>query len=197
METVERLEIQRKARIFQNIQASRIPSHTQEDRRLNKINVGTGNGTAVEAINDLIYGEMMPPLLLLIGVRGVGKTTLAYATAWEYLEDGFTVWYWQVEELLNELQSNLEDGKEYGRIWTKLRTVDLLILDDIGAHNPTKWRNAQLDALVDFRYREEAPLLLTANKADFDETGRIIDRIREGRTVMIKGHSMRGKVKGK
>ena len=187
----ERFEMLRRNRIDTNIHNSRVPRHTRQTRRFNKIARTPENADALDWVNDFLNGEINPPLLLLIGIPGVGKTTIAYAAAWDFLEDGLSVQYWQAEELLNELQANLEDGKEFGRIWTRLRTCDLLILDDLGAHNPTKWRDSQLDALIDFRYREQAPLLMTANKVDLSD--RITDRVREGRTALIIGKSWRGR----
>jgi DNA replication protein DnaC len=187
----ERFEMIRKSRIQANIVHSRVPLHTQATRRLKNITRAETNEDALAAAADFLDGTFLPPLLLLIGTPGVGKTTLSYAVAWEYLEEGLSVRYWQVEELLNELQANLEDGKQFGSIWASLRNCDLLILDDLGAHNPTKWRDSQLDALIDFRYREEAPLLMTANQVDLSD--RITDRIKEGRTAMITGKSWRGR----
>jgi len=165
-----RFEMLRRNRIETNIHRSRVPLHTRQTRRFNKIARAPENADALDWINDFLNGEITPPVLLLIGIPGVGKTTIAYAAAWDFLEDGFSVQYWQVEELLNTLQASLEDGKEMGRIWARLRGCDLLILDDLGAHNPTKWRDSQLDALIDFRYREQAPLLMTANKLDLSDT---------------------------
>ncbi|MBA7683425.1 hypothetical protein ES703_91789 [subsurface metagenome] len=187
----ERFETLRRNRIESNIHSSRVPLHTRQTRRFKLIARAPENADALDWINDFLNGEITPPLLLLIGTPGVGKTTIAYAAAWDFLEDGLSVQYWQVEELLNELQANLEDGKEMGRIWARLRGCDLLILDDLGAHNPTKWRDSQLDALIDFRYREQAPLLLTANKLDLSD--RITDRVKEGRTALITGKSWRGR----
>lgn len=175
-----------------NIHRSRIPEFTRKTRRLDKIRRTNLNSEALDAAKSFLEGEMDTPLLLFIGTLGVGKTTLSYAIAWEFLEDALTVDYWQAEELLNELQANLESGKDFGRIWTRLRDVDLVILDDMGAHNETKWRTSQLDALVDFRYREKAPMIMTANRVDFDASERITDRIREGRTAMIYDKSWRG-----
>ncbi len=193
MKEDERFEIRRRNRIDANIHSSRVPLFTRGTRRFNKIARAPENADALAAVNALLDGEVIPPLLLLIGTPGVGKTTIAYAAAWDFLENTLSVQYWQVEELLNELQMNLEDGKEFGRIWTRLRACDLLILDDLGAHNPTKWRESQLDALIDFRYREQAPLLMTANQVDMSD--RIADRLKEGRTALITGKSWRGRWK--
>jgi DNA replication protein DnaC len=183
-------ENNRKALIHGLIKNSGVPLHTGKTHRLSKITRTPDNAEAIDEVIKFIDGLIVPPLLLIIGITGVGKTSLAYAAAWEFLESAFTVKYYQAEDLLNELQGSQEDSKRYGDIWRKLRMCDLLILDDIGAHNPTKWRDSQLDAIVDFRYRERAALIMTANKVDFSE--RITDRIKDGKTVIVRGKSHRG-----
>jgi DNA replication protein DnaC len=179
------------AKVEQYVKASRIPLRTRKTRRLNKIARTENNCIAVDAAESFISGNINPPILLIIGVPGVGKTTLTYAVAWEFIEDALSVRYWQVEELLIELMASQNNGERYGEIWHQAKICDLLILDDIGAHNPTIWRNSQLDALIDFRYREGAPMILTANNVEFTE--RITDRIKEGKTVNITGKSWRGR----
>jgi DNA replication protein DnaC len=181
-----------KNRVDENIRASGIPKHTR-GRKLDDLTLTEGNRKAVGLVKLFLDEQIAPPLLLIIGVPGVGKTTLAYLVAWPYLEDGSTVAYFQTEDLLNELQAALMDGREFGRLWARLKEADLVILDDLGAHNRTPWRDSQLDALVDFRYRERLPLVMTANKVDISE--RILDRVREGQSVMITGESWRGKAK--
>ena len=187
----ERFEMLRRNQIDRYIQSSRVPLHTRGTRRFNKIARAPENADALDVVKLFLGGGMTPPILLLIGTPGVGKTTIAYAAAWDFLEDGHRVIYFQVEEMLIELQSRLEDGVSFARLWWELKNCDLLILDDLGAHNPTRWRDSQLDTLIDFRYREEAPLLMTANKVDLSD--RITDRVKEGRTAVITGKSWRGR----
>lgn len=131
------------------------------------------------------------PLLWLYGIAGVGKTHLALACAWDWLELGFSVHYCQAEELLSELQAIMSEYERQSVRLNYIHRCQLLIIDDIGAHNPSPWRTSQLDALVDYRYREELPLILTSNTVSLTE--RIVDRCRDGVTVHVKGKTWRGK----
>lgn len=190
MNEEERREMQWTQHVEGRIRASNIPEKTR-GRRLEDLKGTEGNRKAFNLVEDFMAGTIDPPLLLLIGIPGVGKTTLAYIVAWFHLENGERVVYYQAEELLNELQSKLEDGKEFGRIWSRLKDADLVILDDVGVQNRTPWRDAQLDTLVDYRYREGLPLVMTTNKLDLSE--RILDRVKEGASAVITGVSWRGK----
>jgi len=187
----ERQEQAWKQRIEERVHTSRVPRHTRS-RTLGDLEKTEGNRKAFAVVKSFLEDKVNPPLFLLIGIPGVGKTTLAYAIAWAFLECGERVIYYQAEELLNDLQSKLEDGKEYGRFWSRLKEADLVVLDDLGAHNRTAWRDAQLDALVDYRYRERLPLVITANKLA-DQSERILDRVKEGASAVITGESWRGK----
>ncbi len=178
--------------IEERIQASNVPRHTR-GRGFADLKKTEGNRKAFALAADFLAGRINPPLALFIGIPGVGKTTLAYIIAWGFLEDGDRVVYYQAEELLNDLQAVLEDGKEFGHIWARLKQADLVILDDVGVQNRTSWRDAQLDTLVDFRYREERPLIMTTNKLDLSE--RILDRVKEGASAVITGESWRRKGK--
>jgi len=189
----ERREAIYQNRIESNVSRSGVPAWTRKARRLESFQETADNAKALAAVRAFLAGEVDPPLVLLIGIPGTGKSHLALSAAWDYLEDGYTVQYYQAEDLLNQLQGT--EGKETARLWSRMKAADLLILDDMGAHNPTTWRTAQLDALVDYRYREALPLIMAANKLDFSD--RILDRVKDGRSAVITGGSWRGKTKWK
>jgi len=189
----ERREAIYRNRIEANVSRSGVPAWTRKGRRLDNFQKTADNAKALAAVRAFLAGEVDPPLVLIIGIPGTGKSHLALSAAWDYLEDGYTVQYYQVEDFLVELQSSLDDGKEYKRLWSRAKGADLLILDDMGAHNPTTWRTSQLDALVDYRYREALPLIMACNKLDFSD--RILDRVKDGRSAVITGESWRGKTK--
>jgi DNA replication protein DnaC len=180
-------------------QAFGLPWRTRAKCRIQTFQATDGNAEALAAALAFInhvgrdteseWGAA--PILWMYGVTGVGKSHLALAVGWDYLEGGRTVAYCQVEDMLTDLQTKLEDGAVLAKRMHYLKRCHLLILDDIGAHNPTPWRTSQLDALVDYRWREELPLILTSNTVDLPP--RIVDRCRDGRTVAVRGDTWRGK----
>lgn len=176
------------------IRRSGLPLHTREKKRFATFQVTDGNSAALDVVKALVAGELDLPFVLLIGIPGLGKTHLSTAAAWEFLERKEDVAFFQAEELLNELQSRLENGRAYGELLDDLKEARLVVLDDLGAHNPTTWRTSQLDAIIDARYRAAAPLIITSNKVATLED-RILDRAREGYTVVLTGKSWRGKGK--
>src|SRR3972149_6344999 len=63
--------------------------------------------------------------LVLAGRKGVGKTPLAMAIAWEWFEDGFNVLFTRVDDLLDRLRQGY-DNKPYHPRFGDLRRRPLL-----------------------------------------------------------------------
>lgn len=137
------------------------------------------------------------PFLSLLGDVGRGKTHLALALAWDWLEDTRrTVLYYQTETLLDELR------RRY-RSWERGAEVDpyeligyaencsLFVLDDLGAHKPTAWAEAKLDAMLDHRYVNRRATVITSNLSLDMLPERIADRMAEGIVAVLKGTSHR------
>ncbi len=105
------------------------------------------------------------PALALYGKPSRGKSHLLCSTAEVLLERGHDVLFWRVRALFDALQKEI--GAE-DRVWERARTVELLVLDDIGSERLTDWRRDRLDALVDDRYCAQLPILLSTNFAPND-----------------------------
>ena len=80
----------------------------------------------------------------------------------------------------------------------RLRTVPLLMLDELGVKGMSDFDHSELFALIDYRYRNRLPTIAAANstRAAFpDVVGeRVADRLFEiGPTVLLTGDSQRGK----
>ena len=140
-------------------------------------------------------GEIKHPFLTLLGQPGIGKTHLALALGWEWLERGKTVLYYHVAGLLNALRDGYRQTGEadYEHTMAFARNCSLLILDDLGAEKESDWANEQLDFLIDHRYENSKPLIVTTNLTLDDLPPRIADRLREGALILLKGESYRKK----
>src|SRR5580693_5917531 len=79
--------------------------------------------------------------LLLMGPSGVGKTHLAVAALKELIRRGHGGLFCDYRELLKEIQASYNPASESTEmgILEPIRTVEILVLDDLGASKPSDW----------------------------------------------------------
>ena len=65
-------------------------------------------------------------------------------------------------DLLDALRAALISSEKYTQLFTWVREVELLVLDDLGAHQPTVWSNEKLLQLLDYRQALTLPTIITA-----------------------------------
>jgi DNA replication protein DnaC len=96
--------------------------------------------------------------LVLAGPTGVGKTRLACAACRQALYDGAEVRLFSIVKLLDLLRPGGPDGA-----LDDLVDVDRLIIDDLGMEKPSDWTGERISALIDARWSEERPTVVTTN----------------------------------
>lgn len=135
--------------------------------------------------------------LMLYGGVGTGKTYLAASIANALIDKGRRVMMASMPTLI----SRLGFGDERDEMMYRLETVDLLILDDIGAERGTEYGLEQAYEIINTRYISGKPLIVTTNmtpqimKAEISAKSRGFDRIVEMcRPVLINGDSRRSDI---
>lgn len=149
-----------------------------------------------QSIVDYANGDLKHPFFTLIGKPGTGKTHLAQAIGWQWLERGRTVFYTHVVELLDKIRDSYRLQDDKPTIVDFAKNAALLILDDLGSEKLTEWSGQELDFIVDHRYENKKPLIVTSNLAINQLPDRIADRLSEGTVIMLKGDSFRKKKGG-
>lgn len=96
--------------------------------------------------------------VLLLGAVGVGKTHTACALAAAAWDAGRRVWFQPVVELLDQLRPG---GDPHAL--DRATTIDVLVLDDLGGERPTDWTGERLYAIVNRRWLEKRPTIVTSN----------------------------------
>jgi DNA replication protein DnaC len=105
--------------------------------------------------------------LLFVGPCGCGKTHLAAAIANQRLDSDEAVFFTTVPDFLDMLRAALASPERYTRFYTWVREVDLLVLDDLGAQQPSAWSNEKLLQLLDYRATLALPTIITAIPQEF------------------------------
>lgn len=100
--------------------------------------------------------------LYLSGSFGSGKTYLVAALFNELAKKGVSSALVYYPELLRSLKSSF--GSDYEEKFDFIKTVPILLLDDIGAENTTSWsRDEVLGPILQYRMEEELPTFFTSN----------------------------------
>jgi DNA replication protein DnaC len=101
-----------------------------------------------------------------MGGTGTGKTTLGMLIASEALKAGKTVGIYFAPKLLTRIRQTYQEAETenaYSQFFERVTSVDLLYIDDLGSERRTDWVVEQLYAVVNERYENQRPMLITSN----------------------------------
>lgn len=99
------------------------------------------------------------------GPTGVGKTWLACALGEKACRDGRSVLYERVPQLMADLAA-LRGGPRYSRRMRKLKSVELLVLDDWGTEPFSAAQRVEMFDILDYRYGQRSTLIASQHRVE-------------------------------
>jgi len=130
------------------------------------------------------FAQSIQGWLFLEGPYGCGKTHLAAAIANYCVGLGVPTIFITVPDLLDNLRYTWDDSNtNYGTRFEEIRTSPLLIMDDFGTQNATPWAQEKLFQILNHRYTNQLPLVITTNNSLNEIEERIRSRLRDPELV--------------
>ncbi|MBU1751583.1 MAG: ATP-binding protein [Chloroflexi bacterium] len=133
------------------------------------------------------FAENPEGWLVLLGRYGCGKTHLAAAIANQRRARGYGVLFVVVPDLLDYLRATFAPTSRvaYDALFETVRSVPLLVLDDLGTQSSTPWAEEKLYQIVNYRYNAKLPTIFTASQALEDLDGRLVSRMVDQRLAKV------------
>jgi DNA replication protein DnaC len=130
------------------------------------------------------FAQSLNGWLLLQGGFGCGKTHMAAAIANFAVSVGVPTLFITVPDMLDTLRFAYQDPEATfeGR-FDEIRQAPLLILDDFGTQNATEWAQEKLFQILNYRYINHLPLVVTTNLLEQDIDERISSRLHDPELV--------------
>ena len=136
--------------------------------------------------------------LIFWGNTGTGKSYTAHCIANALIDQLVPVRVFSVTDII----SRLMDREQRDKVQEKIKSVPLLVLDDLGAERDTPFAREQLCAIIDQRSESGLPLVVTTNysvremESSTDPAQqRIFDRLRAACVpVAVTGESRRREI---
>lgn len=100
------------------------------------------------------------PSLILAGSVGTGKTHLAASIAHYCIERGIVTKFGNITDIFQSLKDAFTTDED---ILSEIKTVPLLILDDLGKEKSTEWTQETIYSIVNYRYEHMLPTVITTN----------------------------------
>jgi DNA replication protein DnaC len=130
------------------------------------------------------YAGSLNGWLLLLGGCGCGKTHLAAAIANTAVEAGVPTLFLTVPDMLDSLRSSYDsEDTRFEERFDEIRNAPLLVLDDFGTQNATAWAQEKLFQIVNYRYINKLPLVVTTNLDMEEIEARIRSRLMDPELV--------------
>jgi len=118
--------------------------------------------------------------LLLEGGYGCGKTHIAAAIANFTVNMGLPTLFITVPDLLDTLRFAYSDPETtFEARFEEVRNADLLVLDDFGTQNATGWAQEKLFQIINYRYINKLPTVITTNLMLDEIESRIRSRLQD------------------
>lgn len=140
--------------------------------------------------------------LVLQGKVGRGKTYAACAILIAHLED-YPVRFATMQGVLRDIQATYNGVERIDSVIARYRNVRVLVIDDFGKEQPTKWSLPIMFEIIDGRYSSGKPTIYTTQYRGIDLLGRltvdgdpsaaqaIISRMSACETIVFSGDNRR------
>ena len=120
---------------------------------------------AKEYADNFGYYEKNGKGIYFEGTNGTGKTHLAVAISLQLINSGIPVICKSSIDLLADIKKAYDDSNSISEneVIDIYRKVNLLIIDDLGKEQCTPWTVSVLYAILDYRYEDMKPTIITTN----------------------------------
>jgi DNA replication protein DnaC len=130
------------------------------------------------------FAQTLKGWTFLSGRYGCGKTHLAAAIANEALKNGTPTLFLTVPDLLDWLRASYSSSNSnFEERFDEIRNYPLLVLDDFGTQNATPWAQEKLFQIINHRYINRLPTVVTSNLNLDGFEGRIRSRLMDPEVV--------------
>jgi DNA replication protein DnaC len=130
------------------------------------------------------FARTLSGWMLIEGSYGCGKTHLAAGIANECVHRGVPTLFITVPDLLDSLRFAYNDPETtFEARFDDIRSADLLVMDDFGTQNATPWAQEKLFQIINYRYINKLPTVITTNLILDEIESRIRSRLQDSEFV--------------
>jgi len=136
-----------------------------------------------------------PWCISLVGPAGTGKTWIAAAVMRRWIEQGRGARFVSAPDWMARCQASIQIGEAETEYASVAGAGGLLVLDDLAAQAVPEWQQSLAVRLVDRRWRDQLPTMITTNDTGTELRARygqrLMDRLASGLVIRLRGPSRR------